>query len=72
MQRIPSVKVAKQEFLLKFVREQKLYAKGIGFVDCHLLASAKITPNTLIWTSDRRLKKMAIELGVAHVLIDSD
>ena len=57
MQRITSVEVAKQEFLLKFVREQKLYAKGIGFVDCHLLASAKIRPNTLIWTSDRRMKK---------------
>ncbi len=67
MKGLPTVEVARQDFVLKFVRQRKLYGKGIGFVDCHLLASTQITPNTLLWTSDKRLKRMASELGVAYL-----
>ena len=53
-----------QEFLY-FVDENKLYGKGIGFVDIHLLASAQLGQIPL-WTNDKRLKAAAIELGLNY------
>ncbi|MBV1916150.1 MAG: type II toxin-antitoxin system VapC family toxin [Pseudomonadales bacterium] len=41
-----------------------LMGKGIGFIDLHLLASTLLTPNTSLWTGDRRLQRLAESLGI--------
>ena len=51
------------EFLI-FIDQNRLYGKGIGFVDVHILASAKIT-GVPLWTDDKRLKSAADQLGLA-------
>jgi predicted nucleic acid-binding protein len=39
--------------------------RGLGYVDIHLLAST-IIGNVVLWTFDRRLHEVAIELGVSY------
>lgn len=50
---------------LYFVEKHKLYGKGIGFIDIHLLASAKLS-QVKLWTFDKRLKSASIELGLNY------
>jgi len=52
------------EFLF-FVERNHLFGLGIGFVDAHLLASAKLS-DTVLWTADRKLKGAALNLKVAY------
>jgi hypothetical protein len=53
-----------EEFLC-FVEQHQLNGKGIGFVDVHLLASAKLSQISL-WTEDKRLMKTATELDLRY------
>jgi predicted nucleic acid-binding protein len=45
-----------------------LFGLGIGWIDAHLLASAQLTPSTLLWTRDRRLRRAAETIGLAAPL----
>jgi hypothetical protein len=51
--------------VLHLVREEALFGRGIGYVDVHLLASIRLSPGTLLWTRDRRLREVAAWLGLA-------
>ena len=46
------------------IENRKLYGRGIGVVDLHLLASCLLAPGTSLWTGDRRLHAVAVEVGV--------
>jgi hypothetical protein len=46
-------------------RERRLLARGIGWIDVRLLASA-IVERMQLWTADRYLAAVAAELGVAY------
>jgi hypothetical protein len=50
------------EFLF-FTDENKLMGIGTGFVDVHILASAKLA-GTLLWTADKKLNSAAIKLSL--------
>ena len=39
--------------------------RGIGYVDAHLLAAARLA-GAALWTRDKRLHAIAVELGVAQ------
>ena len=39
--------------------------RGIGFIDAHLLTSVIADAGAALWTRDRRLNRIAEELGVA-------
>jgi len=41
-----------------------LYNLGIGLTDAHLIASVFIDSPTLLWTRDKRLRKVAEGLGI--------
>lgn len=51
--------------VVTFVRDRKLYGRGVGWIDVHLLASA-IVARLKLWTADPRLSTVAEELGVAY------
>ena len=51
------------EFLF-FIDQNHLMGKGIGFVDIHLLASAKLT-GVKLWTADKRLASAADQLKLS-------
>ena len=39
--------------------------RGIGYIDAHLLAAALLADSVLLWTHDRRLRNVAVDLGIA-------
>lgn len=50
--------------VLGFIDEKKLAGRGIGYVDAHLLAAVAMTDGVGLWTRDRRLAAIALELGI--------
>jgi predicted nucleic acid-binding protein len=50
-------------FLL--IEERKLFSKGLGFIDIHILASA-LVHHVPIWTRDRSLRLVAGQLGISY------
>jgi predicted nucleic acid-binding protein len=61
---LPSAPLLGQNEVLGFIERHGLMGKGVGLVDIHLLASARVAGSTL-WTRDRRLAEAAGVLGVA-------
>jgi hypothetical protein len=51
--------------VVEFVRDRRLYDRGIGWIDAHLLASA-LVGRLKLWTADPRLAVIAGELGVQY------
>ena len=60
--RVPTV--AHRE-VVEFVRQRRLQARGIGWIDAHLLASA-IVGRVSLWTADARLSAVASQLGLNY------
>jgi hypothetical protein len=50
-----------------FIEHEKLYGLGCGLVDMSLLASTLLTPDTQIWTLDKRLLQLATRFRVAYI-----
>lgn len=65
---MPRAKIATDEEVLAFINQSKLYGLGIGYIDSHLLASVRLTPGTLLWTFDKRLRVVASQFGLLAVL----
>ena len=62
---LPKATVATDAEVLKFVADRKLPGSGIGYIDAHLLAATALTPETTIWTRDKRLLAIARSLSLA-------
>ena len=62
---LPQAIVASYDEVMMLIEREQLYGLGIGFVDAHLLAAARLTPGTLLWTRDRRLRQAATRLGLS-------
>lgn len=65
MRDLPAAVQAGDEEVRHFIEEVPLYSLGIGYVDAHLLAAARLTPGLRLWTRDRRLHETATRLGLA-------
>ena len=65
LQTLPQAPTADQEEVLYFIEHDRLMGVGIGFVDVHLLASARLSRLPL-WTSDKSLKEVAARLNVGY------
>jgi predicted nucleic acid-binding protein len=61
--RLPMVSRASHGEVLSLVEQKRLYARGIGYSDAHLITSSLLTPGTSLWTRDCRLGEVARELG---------
>ena len=57
--------LARDGEVLAYVERLALHGRGIGYIDAHLLASTALSPDTQLWTRDRRLAEIAAELGLA-------
>jgi predicted nucleic acid-binding protein len=64
---LPAASVADDAILLHAIESLRLHATGIGFVDIHILLSAKLAGHGL-WTRDKRLATQAARLGVQYNL----
>ena len=62
---LPQVTVAADAEVFRFLSRHALFGRGIGYVDVCLLAAASVTPNTWLWTNDKKLGAVASDLGLA-------
>jgi predicted nucleic acid-binding protein len=58
--------VARHDDVMTLLEGQAIWSRGIGYVDLHLLASARLMTGVSIWTFDKRLAAVAGELGVGY------
>jgi predicted nucleic acid-binding protein len=63
---LQQVREASLRETMDFIEREKLYGLGCGLVDLVLLASTLITPNTEMWTFDKRLAELCERFGVVH------
>jgi hypothetical protein len=64
LQGLPAAVVASDSEVLLLIERKQLMGRGIGYVDAHLLASAKLS-HCQLWTQDRRLAALAQGGGLA-------
>lgn len=60
--------VASTKELLAFIAWARLANTGIGFVDAHLLVSARLLAGARVLTRDKRLATQAARLGLGYRL----
>ena len=65
LQALPSMPVSTDKEVLFFIDQHDLMGRDIGYIDVHLLASARLG-GAQLWTRDKRLHTVAAELGLAH------
>jgi predicted nucleic acid-binding protein len=68
LENLPSVTRADDSEVLRMIEDRKLFARGLGLIDAHLLAAALIEGDVQIWTKDKRFQVIATELNVAASL----
>ena len=66
LHKLEQVKHASDSNVLTLIENEKLYGHGCRIVDITILASCLITPETEIWTIDKRLKALAERFNVMH------
>lgn len=62
---LPEAPVAEHAEVLDLVRSRRLHGQGLGWIDMHLVASARLAVCSL-WTLDRRLDTVARRLSVGR------
>jgi hypothetical protein len=60
---LPRAAVADHLEVLRLVEAQRLFGRGLGWIDMHLLAAAVLS-RAPIWTLDTRLARVAGTMGV--------
>jgi predicted nucleic acid-binding protein len=66
MSDLPRASVATDAEVLDFIHRYALFGRGVGYIDVHLLAAVQLTADAALWTSDKRLHGVAVELGLAR------
>lgn len=64
LRRLPEMIPVRHSEVIGFVNSARLYGRGIGYVDAHLLAAVRLRPSVRLWTRDHRLRLLASELGL--------
>lgn len=65
LQKLPAAQVTSHANVMHFMISRGLSGTGIGYVDCHLLASAVLMQAT-VWTRDKRLAAQANRLRIDY------
>jgi hypothetical protein len=63
---LPLATVASSTEVLQLIEDRRLWGRGLGWIDAHLLASALLS-HCGFWTYDRRLGEAAAELGLSNL-----
>jgi predicted nucleic acid-binding protein len=61
---LPQTRIASHTEVMQLIEQQQLMGLGIGYVDCHLLASVKLSNGLQLWTRDKRLQQAAKQLNI--------
>jgi predicted nucleic acid-binding protein len=63
---LPQLAAATDAEALFFLERNRLWGRGVGYIDVHLLASVSLNAEARLWTRNRRLRETAEQLGLAH------
>lgn len=61
---LPRAPLVDDSEVLEMIEARKLHGRGVGWVDCHLLAAALIA-GARLWSFDRRLSAAATKLRLS-------
>jgi predicted nucleic acid-binding protein len=61
---LPAAKPATHDEALHFMDRHRIWARGLGWIDVHLLASAFLS-DSRFWTLDKRLAQTGADLGLS-------
>ena len=61
---LPQAQVATDQEVQQLITVTKLFGTGIGYIDAHLLASARLSVGSVLWTRDKRLSAASADLGL--------
>jgi predicted nucleic acid-binding protein len=64
LQRLQPSSVASDPEVVGFIQRRRLFGRGLGYIDAHLLASVAINGSRL-WTRDLALAKAAADLDLS-------
>jgi hypothetical protein len=62
---LPPAKCARDDEVVRMIEAENLIGCGIGYVDAHLVASARLTKGARLLTRDKRLHAIAERLSIA-------
>lgn len=65
MRSLPQITELSHEVVFSHIESWNLKGRGIGFIDAHLICSVLERGETLLWTRDKRLRRVAEDLQVA-------
>ena len=65
LQLLPPATQANHDEVLRFIEQNHLMGKGLGYIDVHLSASAQLT-GVPVWTRDKRLDEANEGLGIKY------
>lgn len=65
LQTLPAIRSAEDEEVLLFIEKHRLMGKGLGYIDMHLLTSARLS-HAPLWTLDKPLGNAAAALGIRY------
>lgn len=63
---LPAPPIASVQEVNAFITWARLVGTGVGYVDCHLLVSARLLSKGRVLTRDQKLSRQAKRLGVAY------
>ena len=63
---LPEAQVADHDEVIYVLDRYRLFSRGIGFVDLHLLVSTLLMRGARLWTRDKPLATVADELGIVY------
>jgi predicted nucleic acid-binding protein len=64
MAELQELRIADPDEVYHFIILHKLSGRGVGYVDVHLVASVRLYTGVQFWTFDKRLDRIAADLGV--------
>ena len=64
LENLPQTPTATGREVQIFIERRRLFGRGIGYVDAHLLAAASLAPGLAIWTRDKCLMGVAGDLNL--------
>ena len=62
---LPSTEVLDHNDIMNFIENRNIMNKGVGYIDIHLLGSALVS-DTPLWTFDKALRKIALQLSIGY------
>lgn len=61
---LPFAMEAHTDEVLELIESNRLFGRGVGWIDAHLLASVRLQPGLALWTRDKRLFACAQDIGL--------